>query len=124
MLSNKLKLANIKLSPGSFFFSPEWIVLGVNNICNLHCKMCDVGTQYSNSNFYTNLVGTSPLNMPIELIKKIIDQTAKYYPKVKLGYAFTEPLIYPHLIESLKYANQKNIYTTITTNGLTLKKEA
>ena len=123
-MANKLKVANIKLSPGRFFYPPEWIVLGVNNICNLHCKMCDVGTQYSNSNFYTNLVGSSPLNMPVDLIKKIIDQAAKYYPKVKLGYAFTEPLIYPHLIESLEYADRKNIYTTITTNGLTLKKEA
>ena len=69
-------------------------------------------------------MGTSPLNMPLELIKKIYDDTAKYYPKTKIGYAFTEPLIYPDLIESLKYANKKNLYTSITTNALTLKQKA
>lgn len=42
-------------------------------------------------------VCTHPINIPLDLIKKMIDQA-------KLGYVFTEPLIYPHLIESLKYA--------------------
>jgi len=62
--------------------------------------MCDVGTESYETTFAQNLVGTQPLNMPLELIKTIIDQTANNFPKAKLGYAFTEPLIYPHLIES------------------------
>ncbi len=119
-----LKRTNKKLFPKNYLFSPEWIVLGVNNVCNLHCKMCDVGTKNLESNFAQNLVGTHPINMPLELIKKIIDQVELYYPKTKLGYAFTEPLVYPHLIESLKYANERGIYTTITTNALTLKHKA
>lgn len=119
-----LKNVNKKLFPQNYLFHPEWIVLGVNNVCNLHCKMCDVGTQNMDSNFAQNLVGTHPLNMPLELIKKIIDQTAAYYPKSKLAYAFTEPLVYPHLIESLEYANSKQLHTTITTNALTLKHKA
>jgi radical SAM protein with 4Fe4S-binding SPASM domain len=69
-------------------------------------------------------MGTSPLNMPIELIKKIFDETAKYFPKTKIGYAFTEPLIYPQLIESLHYAKSNKLYTSITTNALTLKQKA
>lgn len=121
---NYLKHLNKKLAPKHFAFGPEWIVLGVNNVCNLHCKMCDVGTQNLDSNFAQNLVGTSPLNMPIELIKKVIDQTANYYPNAKLGYAFTEPLVYPQLIESLAYAQEKNVYTTLTTNALTLRQKA
>ena len=108
-----LKNVNKKLLPEKYFFSPEWIVLGVNNICNLHCKMCDVGVKNLDSNFAQNLVGTNPINMPLELLKKIINQTAKYYPNSKLAYAFTEPLVYPHLIDSLYYAKKKkntNIY--------------
>ncbi len=112
------------MAPSHFLFSPKWIVLGVNNVCNLHCKMCDVGTKNMDSNFAQNLVGTHPLNMPLELIKKVVDQTAAFFPKSKLGYAFTEPLVYPHLIESLEYANAKNIYTTVTTNALTLRNKA
>ena len=124
MISNKLKSINKRLYPQKLFYGPEWIVLGVNNVCNLHCKMCDVGIEYTASNFYQNLMGTSPLNMPIELIKIIFDQTAKHYPKTKIGYAFTEPLIYNKLIDSLKYAKEKKLYTSITTNALTLKQKA
>ncbi|MGB0391935.1 MAG: radical SAM protein, partial [Salibacteraceae bacterium] len=103
---------------------PEWIVLGVNNVCNLHCKMCDVGNENLESNFAQNLVGTHPLNMPADLLKKVVDQMAEHYPKTKLAYAFTEPLVYPHLIETLEYANSKGIYTSLTTNALTLKQKA
>lgn len=124
MIINKLKSINKRFYPQKLFYAPEWIVLGVNNICNLHCKMCDVGIEYTASNFYQNLTGTSPINMPIKLIKTIFDETAKYFPKTKIGYAFTEPLIYPDLIESLQYANQNNLYTSITTNALTLKQKA
>lgn len=114
----------MRLFPGKLYYNPDWIVLGVNNLCNLHCKMCDVGTQYSNSNFYTNLMGSSPVNMPLELIRKVIDQTACYFSGTKLGYGFTEPLIYPYLAESLEYADKKGLYTSITTNALTLRKKA
>ncbi|WBX71656.1 radical SAM protein [Tenacibaculum retecalamus] len=123
-MKSSLKNINKKLFPSKYQFSPEWIVLGVNNVCNLHCKMCDVGNKNLESNFAQNLVGTHPINMPLNLIKKIIDQTSKYYPSSKLAYAFTEPLVYPHLLESLEYANKKQLYTTITTNALTLKHKA
>ena len=119
-----LKKLNKRHLPKNYLFGPEWIVLGVNNVCNLHCKMCDVGTKSLDTNFAQNLIGTHPINMPIELIKKIIDNTSNYYPKARLGYAFTEPLVYPHLEESLEYASRKNIRTGITTNALTLKHKA
>ena len=112
-----LRRINMKLYPEKFFFGPEWIVLGVNNICNLHCEMCDVGTGYSQSNFAANLVGSHPLNMPLELIKRIIDDIAENFPDAKIGYAFTEPLIYPHLIESLRYAQSRKLFTIFKSNA-------
>lgn len=121
---NKLKTINHKVLPGKVFHAPKWVVLGVNNVCNLHCKMCDVGTQNLESNFAQNLVGTHPINMPLELINRVIDQTAIYYSNSRLAYAFTEPLVYPHLVKSLDYANQKGLYTTVTTNALTLRHKA
>jgi MoaA/NifB/PqqE/SkfB family radical SAM enzyme len=124
MIKNSLQQINKKLLPGKYFFAPKWIILGVNNVCNLHCKMCDVGTKNNETVFAQNLIGTQPQNMPMELIRKVIDQTARYFPKAKLGYAFTEPLIYPHLEESLLYAFEKNIKTAVTTNALTLKQHA
>lgn len=121
---HQLKSINARLSPKKLFYHPDTLVLGVNNICNLHCKMCDVGTQNLETNFAQNLVGTSPLHMPIDLFQKIVDQTANFFPQTKLGYAFTEPLVYKHLQESLEYANKKKLFTSITTNALTLKRHA
>jgi Fe-coproporphyrin III synthase len=121
---SKLATINRKLYPQHLFHGPQWLVLGVNNICNLHCKMCDVGTQQLDTNFAVNLVGTHPLHMPLELFQRIADQTKKYYPNTKLGYAFTEPLVYKHLEESLAYANKLGLYTAITTNALNLRQKA
>lgn len=123
-IARKLKSANVKYYPKKLFYGPEWLVLGVNNLCNLHCKMCDVGVSYNQSNFFENLMGSRPVNMPMELIEQVILQAAKFYPNTKLGYAFTEPLIYPHLIESLHLAQKHQLYTSITTNALTLKRHA
>mgnify|MGYP004094617865 CR=1 FL=1 len=53
-LSRRLKSLNARLAPGHLLYGPEWLVLGVNNACNLHCKMCDVGTGFSESGFYQN----------------------------------------------------------------------
>ena len=124
MINKALKKINEKLSPGKLFFPPEWIILGVNNVCNLHCKMCDVGTQNLETNFAQNLVGSHPLNMPIELFKKVVDEMSEFCPGAKLGYAFTEPLVYPQLKESLLYAQSKDIATYVTTNALNLKRKA
>jgi Fe-coproporphyrin III synthase len=121
---NKIKAVNVLLHPQKLYYSPNWLVLGVNNICNLHCKMCDVGTQTTETNFATNLIGTEPMNMPLALLQKVYDEAALYFPKAKMGYAFTEPLIYPHLVESIAYATKKQLYTSVTTNALNLKKHA
>lgn len=124
MLSEKIRNINARLYPSHVFQAPKWIVLGVNNVCNLHCKMCDVGNQNLDSNFAQNLVGTHPINMPKELIFKVIDQTAQHFPTSKVAYAFTEPLVYPHLVESIAYATEKKLFTTVTTNALTLRQKA
>ncbi|KYG79450.1 hypothetical protein AWW67_13860 [Roseivirga seohaensis] len=86
--------------------------------------MCDVGTKSLDTNFATNLVGTQPMNMPEELFRRIADQTHNFFPKAKLGYGFTEPLVYPYLLETLDYANNKGLYTSITTNALNLPQKA
>jgi len=124
MIQEKLEALNQKLLPGHLFYEPSWIVLGVNNTCNLHCKMCDVGVGYTESNFYQNLMGAQPLHMPIELFKQIVDQTVRYFPKAKLGLAFTEPLVYKHLFEGLNYAAENKLFTSVTTNALNLRKMA
>lgn len=123
-IANRLRRLNASQYPQRIFLPPKWLVLGVNNTCNLHCKMCDVGVSYTQSNFFENLMGSKPVHMPLELFKNIADQAQRSFPRVKLGYAFTEPLVYTHLAESLFYAQEKKLFTSITTNGLGLKKWA
>ena len=38
--------------------------------------------------------------------------------------AFTEPLIYPHLMEAAQIARARGLQTSVTTNGLQLDKKA
>lgn len=119
-MRNTFKKLNRKLSPGHLFYPPEWIVLGVNNACNLHCKMCDVGLGNSDTVFGRNLTGTRPMNMPLEMVESIVDQLAEAWPTTRLGFAFTEPLIWPGLVDAVAYAEGQSIGTAVTTNGLTL----
>lgn len=104
--------------------SPEWLVLGVNNLCNMHCRMCDVGLGNTNTTFYTNLMGTTPVNMPLALFERIVDQAATHWPHVRIGFAFTEPLIYPHLYEAASMARARRLQNAVTTNGLQLDRRA
>ena len=112
------------LYPRRLFYGPDWIVLGVNNACNLHCKMCDVGVSFEGSNFYRNLTGSDPLNMPLDLVRQVVDQAAAAWPNVSIGFAFTEPLAYPPVVEAVRLASEKGLRTSLTTNGLTLSRHA
>ncbi|MFI5135950.1 MAG: radical SAM protein, partial [Chitinophagales bacterium] len=112
-----LKKINRRIYPKKLFYSPTWMILVVNNVCNLHCKMCDVGVGFEESNFYVNMLGAHPINMPVELVKRIVDQTAASFRDTKIAFSFTEPIIYPHLVESVAYATEHRLHAQMTTNG-------
>ena len=123
-LGDRLRRTNSRLLPGRLLYGPEWLVLGVNNVCNLRCRMCDVGQAETETNFARNLVGSSPRDMPIELVDRIVVQTERHFPSARLGFAFTEPLIYPHRVEAVGLATARGLSSAVTTNGLTLKSSA
>lgn len=112
-----LKKINRRVYPEKLFYSPAWVILVVNNVCNLHCKMCDVGVGFESSNFYMNMLGAHPINMPFELVKKIVDQTSASFRETKIAFSFTEPIIYPHLVDSVAYATEHGLHSQMTTNG-------
>lgn len=120
----RLRTANVLLHPRRLFYGPDWIILGVNNACNLHCRMCDVGMAFEGSNFHQNLMGSEPLNMPLELVARVVDQTASHWPRAGIGFAFTEPLAYPHIVDAVGLASARGLRAALTTNGLTLARHA
>lgn len=103
---------------------PAHVVLGVNNFCNLHCVMCDVGTGNGDTNFGANLTGAKTRSMPMELFRLVADDMAGFCPDARLGFAFTEPLAWKPLGEALAYASSLGLFATVTTNGLLLPRRA
>jgi MoaA/NifB/PqqE/SkfB family radical SAM enzyme len=103
---------------------PEWIILCVNNACNLRCRMCDVGLADPTTAFWDNLIGEHPRNMSLELMREVLAQAAAFRPRPKIGMAFTEPLIHPQILELCGSAVEAGFFCSVTTNGSTLPRLA
>ena len=123
-LHSLARAANRRVWPAHLLHGPEWVILGVNNACNLRCRMCDVGTGEEGTNFHMNMTGTDPPSMPVALAERIVDQVARHYPRAKLGFAFTEPTAWRPLPEVVARATAKGVRSAVTTNGLLLPKLA
>src|SRR5438105_9119942 len=80
-------------------FAPEWLVLCINNFCNLKCRMCDVGIGERASVFWANMIGDDPGNMSLDMLKRVLDDAAAFHPRPKIGLAFTEPLIHVQILD-------------------------
>ncbi|HXV61186.1 MAG TPA: radical SAM protein [Vicinamibacteria bacterium] len=100
--------------------APEWLVLCINNFCNLHCKMCDVGLGETGTAFYANLIGDDPRNMSRELLLQVLDQAISFSPPPRVGFAYTEPLLHRGIVDFCREATNRRLYTSITTNGYLL----
>ncbi|MFQ5754132.1 MAG: radical SAM protein, partial [bacterium] len=100
--------------------APEWLVLCINNFCNLHCKMCDVGLDEKHTVFYANLIGKNPQNMTLQLLNTILEQAESFWPRPRIGLAFTEPLVHVHILDFCRAIAQRGFYCSITTNGYLL----
>lgn len=114
--------------PGCFQYaeapSPKWIILGINNVCNLHCRMCDVGLGERETVFWANLIGDHPQNMSLDLLQEIVRQAAAFPTPPKFALAFTEPLIHPRAVEFAREIVTHGFHCAITSNGTTLERLA
>src|SRR5688572_23928743 len=113
------------LSPsGKNWLGPRWIVLVVNNTCNLHCKMCDVGTGASDTIFYRNLIGQGHGNMTLDLFDRILADAEEFPLRPRLSLSYTEPGIHPQVLDMIERAKRAGFYCSLTTNGFTLPRLA
>lgn len=103
---------------------PVWLILCVNNVCNLHCQMCDVGLGDPATVFWANLIGEHPQNMTLDLFETVLDQAEAFPLKPKVGLAFTEPLIHPRILEFCRLLGARGFHAAVTTNGTTLPRLA
>ncbi len=103
---------------------PDWLVLTINNVCNLKCKMCDVGLGDPTTVFWANLIGDRPQNMSLAMLEELLLQSERFKVRPKIGLAATEPLIHPEILAFCEAIVRKGFYCQITTNGSTLPRLA
>ncbi|MEA2576009.1 MAG: hypothetical protein QOH93_3307, partial [Chloroflexia bacterium] len=115
---------DVRRSDGYCRFAPEWLVLCINNFCNLKCRMCDVGIGAMSSVFYANMIGDDPGNMSLDLLKHVLDSAMEFRPLPKIGLAFTEPLNHVHILDFCREIKQRGFFCSITSNGFMLPKRA
>jgi MoaA/NifB/PqqE/SkfB family radical SAM enzyme len=109
---------------GACRMAPEWLVLDVNNVCNLHCAMCDVGLGDRTTPFWSNLIGSDPRDMTLEMLERVLDQAADFFPRPRIALALTEPLIHPRIVEMVRVVSGRGFYCAITSNGTRLPRLA
>lgn len=111
------------LSPSGCARPPLTIYWGVNSVCNLRCKMCDVGNVNTESNFFRNLRINGKLHeISIESFKSVIDEVVPYRPMISI--TSTEPLIYKPLADMVSYVRRHDMDIAVTTGGYNLTKRA
>lgn len=113
-----------------YFFSfrgygayPVTVYLSINSICNLKCKMCDVGMQAEDANFYKNLrLDGSRDQIKFEEFSAIVDQISHFRPM--LAITSTEPLLHKEISRCVEYARGQGLEVLLTTGGYLLPRLA
>ncbi len=108
------------VSRKGFSLFPKIIYLVVNSVCNLHCKMCDVGMNDKETYFYKNMVADARQELDPTRLKALFEEVKKFKPLISI--TSTEPLLYGPLLEVCEYATKKcGLKVSINTNGLLLE---
>jgi len=103
--------------------APLTVYWSINSVCNLHCRMCDVGTANADANFWKILRIDRKLHeIPIELFRSVIDEIAPTRPSIAVN--ATEPLMYKPLGEAIQYVRSKSMKIGVTTGGYLLPERA
>jgi len=87
----------------------NYLWMEVTNRCNADCVYC--GRQWA----------PPPKDMDLDLFQRIVDECPE--AKIVQTQGFGEPLLYPHIIEAVKYAAKKGKQTKFYTNGSLLTEE-
>lgn len=84
-------------------------VVDINRPCNARCRMC----------YYT--YENSQWSKPIEKVRQEL-LAAKQRGNTSVDFTGGEPTIYPHMVETIRFAESIGLHTCIITNGLALEK--
>jgi radical SAM protein with 4Fe4S-binding SPASM domain len=123
-VARRILRPDVEQSDGRCRFAPEWLILCINNFCNLKCRMCDVGIGEQASVFYANMIGADPGSMSIEMLRRVLDSAAEFRPRPRIGLAFTEPLNHARILDFCNEISSRGFFSSMTSNGFMLPQRA
>jgi MoaA/NifB/PqqE/SkfB family radical SAM enzyme len=101
---------------------PKTVFLVVNSVCNLNCRMCDVGQHNRSGMFYQVMSPKGQPELPIDRLIELIDELKQWQPAIAV--TSTEPLLYPDLYSLIDRVKRAGMIFQVTTNGLLLPEHA
>lgn len=104
---------------------PSTIYLAVNTRCGFKCKMCDVGMDQYDTQFYKimSLTKEQPRErLALDRLKALVDEVKDFKPMIAA--TSTEPLLYKDIIPLCDYVVGSGLPMLVTTAGLQLEKHA
>ena len=88
---------------------PEEVMIEIEPKCNFKCQFCFNKISFAKK-------GRNINRLSLDYVKRIIDSVKK--AKIKMvRFTGGEPLLYPGIIELMRYAKNKNIEVRLNTNG-------
>ncbi len=97
---------------------PKIIYISINSRCNLRCKMCDVGQNNHEGQFYQMTKRPMREELDLERIKVLFDEIYSFRPLIAI--TSTEPLLHKDLLPIVQYGKSKGLSLQVTTNGFLL----
>lgn len=92
--------------------------------CNLRCIMCEEHSPYSRTQQERKAVGVPKRRMPIELLRRILDESRDTPLREVIPSTMGEPLLYAHFDELIDACMAQGILLNLTTNGTFPRKGA
>ncbi|AVP87926.1 Glycosyl transferase, group 1 / radical SAM family protein [Candidatus Phycorickettsia trachydisci] len=109
----KLRNIPITLKPG-----PWRITFDTNpDYCNYACVMCECFSPYSKVKADNKAKGIKPKMMPIETIRKVIEEAAGTPLREIIPSTMGEPLMYKNFDEIINLCHEFGLKLNLTTNG-------
>ena len=101
---------------------PKTIFLVVNSVCNLHCKMCDLGQNNLSGMFHKVLAPIGRPELPLDRLDTILDEVLDWQPTIAV--TSSEPLLYKPLYNLIRLVKKRGFSFQLTTNALLLPQHA
>lgn len=99
--------------------APIYVRLKPTNCCNHHCYYCS----YADSELGLRDIVNRQDQIPWEKMQEIIDDFADMGVKAVTFSGGGEPLVYPHIIETIEGMKNAGVQTSVITNGQLLNGE-